>query len=118
MCKTSPKGEGDQRFMTDKSDQSAIECRHLWKIFGDRASEALAAAKAGDVGKDEALERFGCVIGVADASFSVKQGEIFCIMGLSGFGQIDDYSSRQPADRTDRGRGLCGRPRHHGAGSG
>ena len=73
--------------MTEKNDQCAIECRGLWKIFGDRASQALAAAKSGEVDKDEALERFGCVIGVADASFTVKQGEIFCIMGLSGSGK-------------------------------
>lgn len=74
--------------MTEEiSGQSAIECRSLWKIFGDRATEALAAAKAGEVDKNEALERFGCVIGVADASFSVRRGEIFCIMGLSGSGK-------------------------------
>lgn len=66
---------------------SAIECRNLWKIFGDRSAEALAAAKAGTVDKETALKQFGCVIGVADASFSVEKGEIFCIMGLSGSGK-------------------------------
>ena len=69
------------------TDQTAIECRNLWKIFGERADEALKAAQSGDVDKDEALKRFGCVIGVADASFTVKKGEIFCIMGLSGSGK-------------------------------
>lgn len=69
------------------SNESAIECRNLWKIFGSRAHEALAAAKTGEVDKEEALKRFGCVIGVADASFSVAKGEIFCIMGLSGSGK-------------------------------
>ena len=64
-----------------------VHCKNLWKIFGTRSQEALVAAKAGEVGKDEARERFGCVIGVADASFSVNQGEIFCIMGLSGSGK-------------------------------
>ncbi len=52
-----------------------------------RASEALEAARRGEVDKDEALKRFGCVIGVADASFTVERGEIFCIMGLSGSGK-------------------------------
>ncbi|SEN66521.1 glycine betaine/proline transport system ATP-binding protein [Roseovarius tolerans] len=37
--------------------------------------------------KDEVRERFGCVIGVKDVSFSVAEGEIFCIMGLSGSGK-------------------------------
>ncbi len=69
------------------NDRSAIECRNLWKIFGNRSGEALAAAKAGSVDKETALQEFGCVIGVADASFSVRTGEIFCIMGLSGSGK-------------------------------
>ena len=67
--------------------EAAVHCENLWKIFGSRAEEALAAARAGEVDKDEALKRFGCVIGVADASFSVAEGEIFCIMGLSGSGK-------------------------------
>jgi len=64
-----------------------IECRHLWKIFGHRAEEALSAIQSDGIGKTEVLENYGCVIGVADASFSVSEGEIFCIMGLSGSGK-------------------------------
>lgn len=64
-----------------------VNCENLWKIFGARAPEALAAAQAGEVDKEEAFKRFGCVIGVANASFSVAEGEIFCIMGLSGSGK-------------------------------
>jgi glycine betaine/proline transport system ATP-binding protein len=33
------------------------------------------------------LARFGCVVGVQDATFEVPRGEIFCIMGLSGSGK-------------------------------
>ncbi len=69
------------------NENSPVHCENLWKIFGTQAQEALAAAKSGEVDKDEALSRFGCVIGVADASFSVNEGEIFCIMGLSGSGK-------------------------------
>jgi glycine betaine/proline transport system ATP-binding protein len=65
----------------------AIECRGLWKIFGARAAEALDAARNAGAGKDELIERFGCVVGVADANFAVQPGEIFCIMGLSGSGK-------------------------------
>ena len=64
-----------------------IECRNLWKIFGDRAAEALRAAKEEGLGKTELLSRLNCVVGVADATFSVGEGEIFCIMGLSGSGK-------------------------------
>ena len=65
----------------------SIECRNLWKIFGERADEALRAAKEQGIGKDELLGRLNCVVGVADATFSVGEGEIFCIMGLSGSGK-------------------------------
>jgi glycine betaine/proline transport system ATP-binding protein len=64
-----------------------IECRNLWKIYGQRDQEALAAMKKDNLGKEEVLERFGCGVGVVDASFSVDEGEIFCIMGLSGSGK-------------------------------
>ncbi|MEB8389401.1 betaine/proline/choline family ABC transporter ATP-binding protein [Rhodobacteraceae bacterium KMM 6894] len=67
--------------------ENPVHCENLWKIFGTRASEALVAAKAGEVDKEEALKRFGCVIGVSDASFTVAEGEVFCIMGLSGSGK-------------------------------
>ena len=64
-----------------------VECRNLWKIFGERAEEALQAIRQEGLGKTEVLERLNCVVGVADASFSVGAGEIFCIMGLSGSGK-------------------------------
>ena len=37
--------------------------------------------------KPEVLEKFGCVVGIADCSFEVSRGEIFCVMGLSGSGK-------------------------------
>lgn len=65
----------------------AVECRNVWKIFGDKAEQAFDAVKREGLGKDEVATRFGCVIGVADATFSIEAGEIFCIMGLSGSGK-------------------------------
>ena len=37
--------------------------------------------------KAQALEQFGCVVGIADCTFEVPRGEIFCVMGLSGSGK-------------------------------
>ncbi|MGJ8611281.1 MAG: quaternary amine ABC transporter ATP-binding protein [Octadecabacter sp.] len=65
----------------------AIDARGVWKVFGTRAEEALAAIHAEGLGKSEVLERFDCVVGVADASFQIEQGELFCVMGLSGSGK-------------------------------
>ncbi|NIA69299.1 glycine betaine/L-proline ABC transporter ATP-binding protein [Pelagibius litoralis] len=73
--------------MNSQAQRASIEIQNVWKIFGDRETEALAAIKNQGLEKAEVLERFGCVVGVADASFSVDQGEIFCVMGLSGSGK-------------------------------
>lgn len=65
----------------------AIDARGVWKVFGKRADEAMAAVRAEGIGKAEVLERFNCVVGVADATFQIKRGELFCVMGLSGSGK-------------------------------
>ncbi|HHY50658.1 MAG TPA: betaine/proline/choline family ABC transporter ATP-binding protein [Alphaproteobacteria bacterium] len=64
-----------------------IVMRDVWKIFGERQAEALAALRDGKAGKQEIAERFDCVVGVADVNLSVARGEIFCVMGLSGSGK-------------------------------
>jgi glycine betaine/proline transport system ATP-binding protein len=66
--------------------EPVIELDHVWKVFGDRAADAIAAARDG-VDKQRILEQFDCVIGVADVSLQVARGEIFCVMGLSGSGK-------------------------------
>ncbi|WP_027255981.1 quaternary amine ABC transporter ATP-binding protein [Leisingera aquimarina] len=69
------------------ADDIAIDARGVWKIFGARADEALRAIHAEGLSKAEVLERFNCVVGVADASFQIERGELFCVMGLSGSGK-------------------------------
>ncbi|NRB03780.1 MAG: glycine betaine/L-proline ABC transporter ATP-binding protein [Rhodobacteraceae bacterium] len=66
---------------------AVVELEGVWKVFGERAQEAMAAIRAEGLGKPEVLERFQAVVGVKDASFSVSKGEIFCLMGLSGSGK-------------------------------
>ncbi len=66
---------------------SVVEVDGVWKIFGDKAAEAIAAVRNEGLGKAEILDRFGAIIGVKDASFTVEEGEIFCLMGLSGSGK-------------------------------
>lgn len=65
----------------------SIEISGIWKIFGDNWQEALADIQTNGISKKEVLEKYNCVVGVADASFTVKRGEIFCVMGLSGSGK-------------------------------
>ena len=66
---------------------AVIEMQGAWKIFGSQAGEAMDAIRNENIGKAEVLERFGAVVGIADVSFEVERGEIFCIMGLSGSGK-------------------------------
>ena len=67
--------------------EAAIEVQGVWKIFGDVADETFEHIRTNGIGKEEALEEYNCVIGVADVSFEVSRGEIFCVMGLSGSGK-------------------------------
>ncbi|MEM7242801.1 MAG: glycine betaine/L-proline ABC transporter ATP-binding protein [Pseudomonadota bacterium] len=69
--------------MTD----TIVELQNVWKVFGERSKEAMKAIREEGIGKQEVLERFDAVVGVKDASFEVKEGEIFCLMGLSGSGK-------------------------------
>ncbi|QCI14995.1 glycine betaine/L-proline ABC transporter ATP-binding protein [Pseudomonas putida] len=63
-----------------------IEVKNVFKIFGDRAEEALRLIR-NKQSKDQVLAQTGCVVGVNDLSLSIGSGEIFVIMGLSGSGK-------------------------------
>lgn len=73
--------------MNDGQENGVVVTRSVWKIFGDRAKEAMAAVRSDNLSKAEVLDQFGAVVGVKDVSISVGEGEIFCIMGLSGSGK-------------------------------
>lgn len=64
-----------------------IQVKNVWKIFGNHPEIALDAIKSKGLSKAQVLEQFNCVVGVADVTLDVKEGEIFCIMGLSGSGK-------------------------------
>ena len=59
---------------------------HVFKIFGDKPQEALELILQG-ADKQEIFRKTGESIGVFDACFDIKAGEIFVIMGLSGSGK-------------------------------
>ena len=65
----------------------AIRLEGIWKIFGDRASEAMRAIKESALSKAEVLEAYDCTVGMVDVNLEVRRGETFCIMGLSGCGK-------------------------------
>lgn len=58
----------------------------LIKIFNNNPQNALKLLANGK-SKDEILNETGQTVGINNISFTVKQGEIFVIMGLSGSGK-------------------------------
>ncbi|NVI99348.1 glycine betaine/L-proline ABC transporter ATP-binding protein [Myxococcus sp. AM009] len=63
-----------------------IEVRGLRKIYGGNPERAIALLEKGQ-SKQQILEETGCTVAIQEASFEVKAGEIFVIMGLSGSGK-------------------------------
>ena len=63
----------------------AIEAEHLYKVFGRRAKDGVTRLRDGETRAD--LAKDGLTAAVIDASFEVKEGEIFVVMGLSGSGK-------------------------------
>ncbi|PWG61174.1 glycine betaine/L-proline ABC transporter ATP-binding protein ProV [Sediminicurvatus halobius] len=67
--------------MTDK-----IVVDNLYKVFGPDPEEGMRLTEQG-LDKDTIFERTGNTVGVKAASFGIREGEIFVIMGLSGSGK-------------------------------
>ncbi|MDD4572199.1 MAG: glycine betaine/L-proline ABC transporter ATP-binding protein [Clostridia bacterium] len=70
--------------MTDTNEK--ISVKNLVKIFDSNPQKALSLLVNGK-SKDEILKKTGQTVGINNVSFTVKQGEIFVIMGLSGSGK-------------------------------
>ncbi|MFD1484618.1 glycine betaine/L-proline ABC transporter ATP-binding protein [Lacticaseibacillus baoqingensis] len=63
-----------------------VEVKNLTKLFGKRQKAAQNMLAAGKT-KDEILAETDVTVGVDRANFTVNDGEIFVIMGLSGSGK-------------------------------
>jgi glycine betaine/proline transport system ATP-binding protein len=63
-----------------------ITLRNVFKVFGSDVTRAVDLIRAGQ-GKDAVQAQTRCTIGVNDASFGIREGEIFVVMGLSGSGK-------------------------------
>ena len=61
-----------------------LSCRHVWKVFGSKASD-LFAGNATPSPQD--LSSGNYIGAVCDACLDIHEGEIFVIMGLSGSGK-------------------------------
>ena len=65
---------------------NAIDASGTYKVFGKRPEKAVERLQAGTTDREE-LRKEGTTAAVIDATFQVKEGEIFVVMGLSGSGK-------------------------------
>lgn len=66
--------------------QAKLIVKNLYKVFGNQPEQAMQRVEQGQ-SKEEIFAQTGQTLGVIDASFNIKEGEIFVIMGLSGSGK-------------------------------
>jgi len=74
----------DEEDMTDNQQKIVVE--GLIKIFGSNNQRALELLKQGK-SKDEIFKETDQTVGIDNVSFTVRPGEIFVVMGLSGSGK-------------------------------
>lgn len=63
-----------------------IKLENVSKIFGPKPKSVIPMVQQG-MTKEEILEKSGHTVGVYNASFEIKKGEVFVVMGLSGSGK-------------------------------
>src|SRR5690625_213886 len=63
-----------------------IKLENVSKIFGPKPKSVIPMIQQG-MTKEEILEKSGHTVGVYNASFEIKKGEVFVVMGLSGSGK-------------------------------
>ena len=68
------------------SEDAKLVVENLYKIFGPSPNRALEMVEQG-YHKDDILKETGNTVGVQDANFAIRPGEIFVVMGLSGSGK-------------------------------
>lgn len=71
---------------TNEVQDSGVEIRGLYKIFGKHPENFMAAVKEG-MSKQELQEKHGHVLGLKDINLSMQAGSIQVVMGLSGSGK-------------------------------
>jgi glycine betaine/proline transport system ATP-binding protein len=82
-----------------------VDFRHVDIIFGPRPREALELLDRGEE-REAILAQTGHVVGVADASIGIEEGEICVLMGLSGSGKSTLLRCANGLNKATRGEVL------------
>ncbi|NLJ78726.1 MAG: glycine betaine/L-proline ABC transporter ATP-binding protein [Tissierellia bacterium] len=68
------------------NDNSLLSLKNVSKLFGSEKNRALKLKRSG-ADKDTIYEKTGVTVALWDATFDIKEGEVFVIIGLSGSGK-------------------------------
>jgi len=86
-------------------NNTTVEFQKVDIIFGKEPKKALALLDQGAT-RDEILEQTNNVVGVADASLAIEEGEICVLMGLSGSGKSTLLRAVNGLNKVTRGKVL------------
>ena len=85
--------------------EPAIAFQAVDIVFGDQPKKALPLLEAGET-RETILERTGQILGVADCTLAIPEGEICVLMGLSGSGKSTLLRAVNRLNEVTRGRVL------------
>ncbi len=91
--------------MTGDTSKSAVEFKNVDIIFGKKPEAALPLLDAGD-SRDTIQEKTGNILGVANASIAIEEGEVCVLMGLSGSGKSTLLRAVNGLNKVTRGEVL------------
>lgn len=86
MNNVSPIDRSMSTTVNDKTEDIILSVEHLCKAYGGDETKAAELAITGRE-RTEIVDECGSFMAVSDATFEVRRGEIFVIMGLSGSGK-------------------------------
>lgn len=72
--------------MENNDTKIILEAKKVSKLYGLNKGDAIKLLQKGAT-KEEVLKKTGVSVALWDASFDVKEGEIFVLIGLSGSGK-------------------------------
>ncbi len=84
---------------------AVVEFQNVDIIFGEKPEQALSLLDQG-MDRDEILTETDNVLGVADASIAIEEGEICVLMGLSGSGKSTLLRAVNGLNQVTRGKVL------------
>ena len=90
---------------------TVLEVKNLYKLFGpyDFLDERKAAFKLLELGASrmDVMETTGIMAAISDVSFSVKRGELFVLIGLSGSGKSTIVRCLNMLHKPTNGTACC-----------